>query len=57
LTWLLDVGGQNRALLRTLAQDSIVPYIVEDDAQSAALGQAIIDGFEFIDLEKPLQDE
>jgi len=34
----------------------IVPYIVEDDAQTAALGQAIIDGFEFIDLEKPLQE-
>jgi len=33
----------------------IVPYIVEDDEQAATLGQAIIDGFEFIDLDRPLQ--
>jgi len=31
----------------------IVPYIIEDDDQAAALSQSIIDGFEFIDLEKP----
>jgi len=35
----------------------IVPYIVEDDDQAATLGQAIIDGFEFIDLERPLQPQ
>jgi len=33
----------------------IVPYIVENDEQAAALSQTIIDGFEFIELEKPLQ--
>jgi len=32
----------------------IVPYIVEDDSQMATLSQAVIDGLELIDLEKPL---
>jgi len=35
----------------------IVPYIVEDDDQMATLSQAVIDGFELIDLETPLQPE